>query len=408
LAIPSVQQRVLTGVDDQIRRRPAGDRADRPEPNRAEPPPPGPGQPPPFVLVDQQGQVVIPGLDYRLGQRLSPRDLAGGSPLELNGQVIGTVLSPPALGRDPAEAQYVARIHRALIVATLGATGLALLLAIILARTLTGPLRELTAATQAVAKGHLEQQVPVRTQDELGQLAASFNQMSADLAQANQLRRQMTADIAHELRNPLMVINGYVEGLADGVLQPSAPMFEMMREETQHLQWLVDDLRTLSLADAGELKLNRRPVSPRELLTRVATAHDHLARQQQIELRVEAAANLPDIAVDPDRMTQVLKNLVSNALRYTTAGGHIVLSSQARPNEVRLSVRDNGAGIASEKLAYIFERFYRADEARTQSSGESGLGLAIAKSIVEAHGGTITAESEEGQGTTFIIWLPLQ
>jgi len=360
-----------------------------------------------FGLADQQGTAVIANGPYQVGDSVPVEVLSRGIPLEVDGRVVGTIfltnLQPP---RNPLEEQYLARINRALLIAAGAAVVVALILGGVLARTLTRPLRELTAATQAVAKGDLEQSVPVRSQDELGQLAESFNQMSSDLSRATHLRRQMTADIAHDLRTPLTVITGYIEALRDGDLQPSPARFDAMHDEAQHLKRLVQDLRTLSLADAGELSLNCQPVSVPELLNRVATAYQHQAEQQQVNVEVQAADALPDPAVDFDRMVQVLGNLVSNALRYTPEGGRIVLSARVQDEAVLLTVQDTGHGIPPDELPHIFNRFYRADKSRRLDEGESGLGLAIARAIVEAHGGSIWAESEVGQGTTFQISLP--
>ena len=362
--------------------------------------------PPPFLLVDQNGHVVAPVEPYRIGDRVSDAELRQGIPVKIEGQVVGIVIpkgKPPA--RDPGEEQYLARTNQAVLIAALVATGMALVLGIFLARTFTRPLRELTTATRSMAKGELEQQVPVRSQDELGELAASFNQMSADLARANELRRQMTADIAHDLRTPLSVIKGYTEALRDGVLQPAPETFQIIHQEAEQLSRLVEDLRTLSLADAGELTLTRRLVHPRELLERTAAAHLPRAQQLGIGLQVTAEANAPAVGVDPERMAQVLGNLVSNALRHTPAGGQISLAAAQRGNNVLLTVQDNGVGIAPDKLRRIFTRFYRGDEARQSHEGESGLGLAIAKSLVELHGGAISVASTLGEGTTFTIAL---
>jgi signal transduction histidine kinase len=289
----------------------------------------------------------------------------------------------------------------------------ALLLGVLLARTLTRPVNELTSATRALALGKLDQPVAVRSQDELGQLAAAFNQMSADLALANQSRRQMTADIAHDLRNPLTVIGGYLEAMRDGVLKPTPERFESMYGEVRRLQRLVEDLRTLSLADSGELPIHLQPVAPKELLERLAAAYLHQAEQLHITMVVEAESGLAQIDLDAERMEQVLGNLVSNALRYTPAGGEIRLTARqiteqpaaGTSHAIRtiLGVQDTGSGIAPELLAHIFERSYRGDASR--SGNESGLGLSIAKSIVELHGGSIRVESEPGKGAKFLIEL---
>ncbi|MBN1261214.1 MAG: HAMP domain-containing protein [Anaerolineae bacterium] len=370
------------------------------------------GQPNPqptlaFILVNERDVVVAPGGPFHPGDRPPAPLIAGGIPIEVDGVVVGTVVTtgnPPEI--DPREQAYLARTNRASVYAALAATGIALVLGVWLARTLTRPLRALTQATRAVATGDLEQQVAVRSRDELGELATAFNQMSADLAQANQARRQMTADIAHDLRSPLTVIGGYLEALRDGVLQPTPARFEAMYQESQYLLRLVEDLRTLSLADAGELILNRVAVPPRALLKRLAATYQLAAEQQEITMTVDVPGDLPDIIVDPDRMIQVLGNLVSNALRYTPEGGQIALGAKAVGGAVALTVADTGSGIPSEALPRIFDRFYRVDASREEHEGESGLGLAIARSLVEAHGGAIAVASAVGEGTTFTLTLP--
>ncbi len=379
------------------------------------PPRPGvsaPNQPPPdnvparFILTDANGYVVLPFDGYEIGQRV-PRELEqSGESVEVDGEIVGLIITTDnSLRRDPAEEAYLERTNWALLAATVGGVSFALLLGIGAARLYLRPLRELTAAANEMAKGNLQQQVPVRTKDELGLLAAQFNQMSEDLAHANQLRQQMTADIAHDLRTPLTVVAGYIEALRDGVLQATPERFEMIYSETILLQHLVEDLRTLSLADAGELKLNRRSTPPRQILERTAETYQLHATQQDIVLRVDTSPQLPLIDVDEDQLLRVLGNLVSNALRYTPVGGEIVLAAQANNGDVKLIVRDNGTGIHPDQLPNIFERFYRGDEARNHEYGESGLGLAIARSIVAAHGGSIAVESALDVGTTFTITL---
>lgn len=215
----------------------------------------------------------------------------------------------------------------------------------------------------------------------------------------------MTADIAHDLRTPLMVISGYLEALRDGTFEATPERFEAMNREALLLKRLVEDLRTLSLADAGELKLVYQPVQPRELLEQVRESFEPIADDQAVAIKVQADEQLPELQIDRERIIQVLANLVSNALHYTPAGGSVTLIARNQPGGVQLAVRDTGSGIPEDKLPNVFERFYRVEESRTENQGESGLGLAIAKSIVEAHHGTIAAESRVGEGTSIMITL---
>jgi two-component system sensor histidine kinase BaeS len=386
-----------------------------------------------IALADAQGVIVLGNRSRQVGQPMPAADLAAATAVQVNGQLVGYALfpTPNVPANEPAppppDVAFLDRVTRATAISAGIAALIALILGVLLARTLTRPLRELTAATQAMARGKLDQRVTVRSRDEIGELARSFNQMSADLGRASQLRKQMTADLAHDLRTPLSILRGYTEGLQDGRLQGSTTLYAIMHGEVEHLQRMVEDLRVLSLADAGELPLNRRAVDPSALLERTGLAYIDQAEQQGITMRVEPAEDLPSIAVDTDRMTQVLNNLVSNALRYTGEGETITLSASSetnddrrttiddragslpivhRPSSVVLRVRDTGSGIDAEDLPFIFDRFYRADKSRQRADSSSGLGLAIAKAIVEAHGGKLAAESSPGAGTTFTITLP--
>jgi signal transduction histidine kinase len=386
--------------------------------------PRGGNQPDLFVLAAGDGEVIVAGRQHQAGKQLAEEELQDAVPLQVEGQTVGWVLfaqAPRRVGSlfGTLEQDFLQRMRVALVLGALGATLFALLLGILLARTIAQPVRELTGATRRMAQGELGVQVPVRANDELGELSASFNQMSSDLSRATQARRQMTADIAHDLRTPLSVILGYTEALSDGKLQATTEMYDVMHKEAGHLNHLVEDLRTLSLADAGELPLVRQNVPPLEILQRAAVAHSAQAEGQHVTLKVEGSADLPTLFVDPERLAQVLNNLLSNALRYTPAGGTITLSALgptrrgdppwspgAENGRVQLRVADTGRGIPAEDLPQIFHRFYRGDLARRQD-GSSGLGLAIARSIVEAHGGEITAASTVGQGSTFTITLPV-
>lgn len=365
--------------------------------------------PPRPVLVAPDGRVIMGNPRHPAGSRVVLDERTRAMPIIVDNTVVGWLLAGfggPRSGPGSPEADFRQRVARAITYSALGATAAALLLGFVLAQTLTRPLRELTAATQVVAKGALGQQVAVRSRDELGVLATSFNQMSTDLAQASTLRRQMTADIAHDLRTPLSVILGYTEALREGKLPPEQDIFDTLHTEAQHLRHLIDDLRTLSLADAGELTLARQPVAPQALIERAAAAYKAQARERGINLVVAGGANLPEVEVDPERMAQVLGNLLSNALRYTPVGGTITVTADALDRSVHLWVQDTGTGIAPDALPHVFERFYRGDASRQQGNGSSGLGLAIAKGIVAAHGGTITVNSALGRGTTFTITVP--
>ena len=363
-----------------------------------------PGFPIRFVLLDQAGYVVIPGKGYAPGQLVPAADRQHAAPIIVDSTTVGYVIADNSgSDRNSLEETYLHRINQLLMVAMGGAAALALILSFWFARSLSKPLREITTAIRSIADGNLEQQVPVRSRDEVGQVAVAFNQMSANLARANALRRQMIADIAHELRTPLAVVVGYLASLSEGLLKPSPDRFKIMHDEAQHLQRLVEDLRLLSLADAGELPLNLQRVTPGELITMAAAAFSHQAEQQHISLSTQIDDGVPLLYADPDRILQVLDNLLSNALRYTPEHGSITLASRFQDDRVTLSVQDTGPGIDPGHLPHIFDRFYRADAVRHQEQNESGLGLAIAKSIVEAHQGHISATSVLGEGTTILI-----
>lgn len=362
--------------------------------------------PQPYVLVDAARAVIVASAPYAVGEKVKQGALDKGIPIEINGKLAGTVISTgQPLIPKPVDQKYIDQINQALWIAALGSMFIALALGWLISRSVTHPIRELTHATQEMARGKLGQTIPIRSQDEMGELAQSFNRMSADLARANLARKQMTADIAHDLRNPLTVLSGYLESLQDGKLKPTPERFATMQAEARHLQRLVEDLRTLSLADADELKLNRETLPIAELLGRVANAYRHQVEQSQILLGVEIEPNLCEANLDGARMEQALGNLMSNALRHTPPGGQITVWAKSADNGVALGVRDNGSGIPADDLPRIFERSFRGDSSR--SGDGSGLGLAIAKSIVQAHGGEIRAESQINKGSNFSIYLPV-
>ncbi|MEK7327646.1 MAG: ATP-binding protein [Chloroflexota bacterium] len=361
-----------------------------------------------FGVVDAQGVVVIPLFpEFPTGKLISQDVLAQGEPVEIDDEVVGTILTaqfPPGL--NPEETAFLQRINVALLMASVAAVLIALLVGVLLARTLTRPLRALTQATHRMAGGELEQEVQVKSTDEIGELATAFNRMSREVARAHKVRRQMTADVAHELRTPLTVIAGYVESMRDGDLSPTPERLSIIYAEIDHLQHLVGDLRILTQADAGELKLNKQLVSPQELLQQTLAAFEHQAMQKGVSLELSLNGEIPAIAVDEIRMAQVLGNLISNALRFTPKGGRVTLGAALDGDRVTLTVQDTGQGISPEDLPFVFARFYRADKSRAEENGESGLGLAIVKALVEAHGGVISVQSAPGAGSTFAITLP--
>jgi two-component system sensor histidine kinase BaeS len=367
-----------------------------------------------LVIADAGGRVALGNSFWEAGITLPPTMIAASTPIVVDDAVVGTIFfgaPPPRPDAQPGgpspDQRFLERISYIAGISAAGAAVLALLMGILLARTLTRPIRELTTATQLLADDQFDHQVPVRSNDEIGALTRSFNQMSANLARARHLRRQMTADLAHDLRTPLSILRGYTEGLKDGRLAGSPAVFNVMHGEVEHLQRLVEDLRILSLADSGSLSLNLRPVDPAALIERAALAHIVEAEAQGTTLSIETSGSLPSVVVDTDRMAQVLNNLVANALRHTPHG-RITLGAALHDGRIALTVADTGGGIAAEDLPYVFERFYRADKARRRADdATSGLGLAIARAIVEAHHGTISVASEAGHGTTFTIILPV-
>jgi signal transduction histidine kinase len=309
---------------------------------------------------------------------------------------------------DPNSLQqeFLSSVTRVIIAVILGAgaVALALVTLLVLPRLLT--IEEITQAARRLAGGQLDQRVQVKANDEISALASSFNNMADSLEKAERLRRTMVNDVAHELRTPLSNIQGYMEGLRDGVIQPRAELFDSLYQESQLLTRLVNDLQMLSLAEAGQLNL-RRVVAELPPLIHVIVANltDNLRAAAPIRLNVPAS--LPRVSIDPDRIKQVLTNLLSNALEHTPATGSITVSAKVEHGCVRVDISDTGEGIAPQHLPYVFERFYRADPSRARSTGGSGIGLAIVKQLVQAHGGDVFVESQLGNGSCFSFTLPV-
>jgi signal transduction histidine kinase len=328
---------------------------------------------------------------------------------------------------DPIQAGFLGAVNSALIWSVLAAGIAALLLTLVLSRRILGPIDALTAAARVLGQGDLTQRVHVSSSDEIGELARAFNAMADGLARQEQLRRGMVTDVAHELRTPLTNIRGYLEALRDGIARPSPALLASLHDEALLLNRLVDDLQDLALAEAGQLRLDRRPIVLTELVAQAVNALQSAADAKGLRITTELAHSLPPVEADPERIGQILRNLLSNALIHTPRGGSITVKAEFIANwrleigdsgarqsptcnlqsAIMVRVRDTGSGIAPEHLANIFERFYRADRARSRATGGAGLGLAIVKQLVAAHGGRVWAESEPGAGAQFTFTLPV-
>lgn len=373
-----------------------------------EAPPPPPPRESVLGLASLEGKIILPmPPDFKMDEIIEAPFPEEFRPVIINSETIAYVLlsSNPAR-RTPAEANYINRSNIAFGVGSVFALLVAGLVGFFISRNIVGPLTRLTEASKLMAAGEFDQVVEIETEDEVGELALAFNQMSSDLAESRRQRRQMTADIAHDLRSPLAVIAGYIESMRDEVLSPTPARFDTIYSEIEHLQHLISDLRTLSQADAGELPLNLQRIDPQELIDRTIETFKLQAEKQNIQIEASIDSMMPTIQGDEERLAQVLGNLVNNALRHTPEKGSIRLKSKRDANGILLSVEDTGEGIPEDVLPRVFDRLYRVDEARQQNSGESGLGLAIAKTLIEAHGGTINVFSKVGFGTRFDIFLP--
>ncbi len=313
---------------------------------------------------------------------------------------------PPGMMAD-LFASFLRAMNTALAVAAAAAFATAVIVSLFVTRRIVAPVQAMRRASARIADGHYAERVPVISEDELGELAVQFNRMAETLERTEQMRRDLIADVAHELRTPLAGITGYMEGLIDGVIPAKPETFHRLHREAARLQRLVNDLQELSRAEAGQILLYPRRVQVRELVeTAVARFRSQFA-ENGIQLHTEMAPDLPAVVADPDRIGQVLTNLLGNALQHTPKGGHVHIRARRDDGMAAVAVSDTGIGIAAEHLPHVFDRFYRVDRSRARSTGGSGIGLTIARHLVEAHGGTIRADSPgPGKGSTFTVTLP--
>ncbi|NJM05552.1 HAMP domain-containing protein [Candidatus Gracilibacteria bacterium] len=358
------------------------------------------------------------GLPTDLREELASGYSVQALPIEVGGQQVGTLMVSFQSGMfDESWREGERRIFQGVLSAMLGLAAILFGLATLFAGRISTPLRRITAAAQRLSAGDMQVRVPRHMVREIDELSGTFNRMADALVSADQQRRQLTADVAHELRTPLSIIKGRLEGIQDGIYTADDEQIDGLLDEVALLERLIEDLRLLALAEAGQLPLFPEPVDAARLLADTRRSFAQQAEERGVQLVLTVSAPLPDLTADPQRLAQVLGNLVSNALRYTSAGGAVTLRATAvtqvvpgreEAPAVEFAVSDTGKGIATADLPHIFDRFWRADRARTRSSGGAGLGLAITRRIVEAHHGQIWAESEIGKGTTISFVIPAE
>ncbi len=357
-----------------------------------------------IILTDAVGMVVADSQGDLLGKQYYPESPGKALSPPWEQGVIGTLYISPesAAGADSTSPHRLFEaIGRFLLWGGLLAIAIALLFIFFLSRRILAPVKALTLTARRLGKGDFSQRIQVKDKGELGELAQAFNSMAGDLERAENLRQNMVADVAHELRTPLSNIRGYLEAVRDGMIKPDTDTIRSLDEEAILLSRLVDDLHELSLAEAGELRLVCQTEDIAELINQTVATVQSQAAAKELSMSIDLSGKLPPVNIDPHRIGQVLHNLLENAVAHTTKGDTITVSAIQQGNWVEVSVADTGEGIPNEDLPNIFERFYRVDKSRSRATGGSGLGLTIAKRLVEAHGGKIEVQSEMGKGSRF-------
>ena len=363
----------------------------------------------PIAITNELGEILAAPDATLEGQHISQIKIAKGESVELKG-LPGDQFAVPISStswRTPLEENYVQSIPGALIPAALIVGGIALLLSFGIVGQTIAPLRKLDSATRKVAQGNFEERVDIKGRDELGHLAQSFNNMAASLEKAEKSKRNLIADVYHELRTPISIVQSGLEGLIDGVIEPTSENLAALHNRTQLISRLVNDLQQLALADAGQLSIEKRECDLEELLKHIERVIGVELEERGIELNVQFDTDQLIVNADVQRIEQVILNLLSNAGRHTPEAGRIGIAiKEIERGELEISVCDSGPGIAPEDLNSIFDRFYRADKSRARTSGGAGLGLTIAKVLIEEHGGHIWAENRPEGGACFRFVLP--
>ncbi len=360
-----------------------------------------------IILAQADGTVVVDTTGTLTGEQLQTDDLARGAPIIAGGQRIGTLIITPLDIPATPVGDFLSAVNRSALLAGIAAGSLALILGSVLFVQIIRPLRKLSSAAQGIAAGDLSQRVQLNSHDEISQVSATFNHMAETLQRYAVERRNMMGDIAHDLRTPLSIIQSNLEAMLDGVLPATPEELTSLHQETLHLNRLITDLRTLSLAESGQLHLQKQSVELGSLVQQVSDRMHLSAEEKSITLETDIASNLPPVQADPERLMQVMTNLVDNAIRYNTDGSRVIVAVRPVKGRIELSVSDNGPGIPPEDIPHLFERFWRAEKSRNRATGGSGLGLAIVKQLVEAHHGEVQVESQTGSGTRFTVHLPV-
>jgi signal transduction histidine kinase len=358
------------------------------------------------LLLSPAGEIIADSDPDAGGVRLPADSTVRGAAVLVNGEHVGTVVVVSGLGLlNRFQATFLRQVTGLLLLAGVLIAVVGYVVSEVQARRIVAPVKALSEAAHRVATGDFSQRVPVTAEDELGEMAGAFNTMADELERQRALRHRTMSDIAHELRTPLSVLQIELESLEDGIIEPTPQAIAGLQAEVVHLGRLVDDLRVLALTDAGDLRLERRPLDLGAWIREVVDRACPQAQEKSLTLDVTVDDGLV-VAGDAQRLAQVLLNLLTNAIRHTPPGGEITIAAhRTKAGEARVEVADTGEGIPAEHLPHVFERFYQVDPAR--SSRGTGLGLSIARSLVEAHGGRIWAESEPGAGSTFVFTLPL-
>ena len=310
--------------------------------------------------------------------------------------------------QEPRAAVFIDSVDNFLLWSGIAAGAAAIAVSMFVSRRTLSPLRLLQAAAERLGTGDLSQRVAITRHDEIGEMAQTFNAMAEGLEQAEAQRRVLMADVAHELRTPLANIQGYVEAIRDDVIEADESTIDTLHQQVLHLAHLIEDLRLMALAEAGALRLDPQPASIGDTARRAVEAIRPRADAKHIALTVDAPTDMPLASFDQERIGQVIANLLENAVRHTPESGAVSVSAETMQSTVRVTIQDTGSGIPGDEIGHIFDRFHRVDPSRTRATGGAGLGLTVAKQLIEAHGGTIAATSVVGEGSTFTFDLPLK